>query len=357
MKNNIFVVLVLALLSTLLLPQIAAALTLTPPLLEIGVDPGREITSKIKVFNESDSTISLYPSTANFTAKDEIGTPYFLFGEEEGLASWIEITPGPIVLLPGERQDVVFNVKVPEDADPGGHYAGIFFGSAPPAIDSEAGQVTVVSKLGVLLLFRVSGDVTVKNAIQEFHILNDQKIFTRLPINFWYRLRNSGNLHIRPEGEIEIKNIFGLKTTKSPKKELTRQEEERYKYKFVNANPVDGAVLPESVRRFETAWKKSEPYDIEYRNFFQNFFSQAVAEYKNFAFGRYTAFLKLPNVPESLSMQGISFWVFPWHFLIVFIIILTISIWLVVLIVSRYNRWIINRARAKFEKEKTSNDE
>ena len=343
MKRNSAIVLVFSLL-IILLPQITAALTLTPPLLEIGVEPGREITSKIKVFNESDSTISLYPSTANFTAKDEIGTPYFLFVEEEGLASWIEITPGPIVLLPGERQDVVFNVKVPEDADPGGHYAGIFFGSAPPVIDSEAGQVTVVSKLGVLLLFRVSGDVTVRNAIQEFHILNDQKIFTRLPINFWYRLRNSGNLHIRPEGEIEIKNIFGLKTTKSPQKELTRQEEEQYKYKFVNANPIEGAVLPDSVRKFETAWKKSEPYDIENRNFFQNFISQAVAEYKNFAFGRYTASLKISNVPESLTVEKISFWVFPWHFLLLLVIVLIIAILILVLIISRYNRWIIKRA-------------
>ena len=357
MKNSIALVVLFVLALSFFPFQKAGALTLSPTLLELGVEPGGEINSKIKVFNESSGTVSLYPSAVNFTSQDEIGTPYFLYEEKEGLAAWIEIIPGPIVLLPGERQDVIFTIKVPQGAESGGHYAGILFGSAPSDVSPETGQVTIVSKLGALLLVRVSGDVTFQSAIQEFHILNDKTFFTRLPVDFWYRLRNGGNLHIRPQGEIAIKNIFGLTVTRKPKEDMDAAERRKYQYRFVDANPVDGAVLPESIRRFEAAWKKSEPYDIEYRNFFQNFFSQAIAEYKNFAFGRYTAFLKLPNVPESLSMQGISFWVFPWHFLIVFIVILTISIWLVVLIVSRYNRWIINRARAKFEKEKTSNDE
>ena len=298
---------------------------MTPPLLEFGVEPGGEILSKIKVFNESPETVSLYASTANFTAKDETGSPFFLFDEQEGLASWIEIAPNVIVLLPGERQDIPFSIKVPEEADSGGHYAGIFFGSSPD-IKQEENQVAIVSKLGILLLLRVSGDITSESAIQDFHILNDQNFFTRLPVQFLYRLRNAGNVHIRPKGVIEIKNILGISGVE------------------IEANPVDGVVLPSSIRRFEPIWQKSEPNEIDYKNFFQNFISQAVAEYKNFAFGRYTAALKLLNVPESLLVEKISFWVFPWHFLLTLIIALALVFWILAVIISRYNRWIINKA-------------
>jgi len=335
MTKRIFVFVLFLILLSAFLPQKAGALTLIPPLLEFGVEPGGEIVSKIKVLNETAETTTFYTSTANFNARDEFGNPNFLFEEKGGLADWIEINPGPIVLLPGERQDILFTVKVPNDADPGGHYAGIFFGSGPPQLAAEkGGQIGVVAKLGMLLLLRVSGDITIKSAIQEFHILNNQRFFTRLPVQFWYRLYNSGNLHIRPAGVIEIKNIFGLTSAK------------------ITANPVEGAVLPDSIRRFEPVWKKSEPPKIEYKNFFQNFFSQALAEYKNFAFGYYTASLKLSNVPESQLAEKISFWVFPWRFLLISIIVLTIIILIIFTIISRYNRWIIKRARASLENRK-----
>jgi len=326
------------LLLIILIPLKAAALTLVPPLLEFGVEPGGEIISKIKVLNETNDTTTLYTSSANFTSKDESGTPYFLFEEKQGLADWIEINPGPIVLLPGERQDITFNVKIPADADPGGHYAGIFFSSGPLELaPGEGGQVGIVAKLGTLLLLRVSGDITIENTIQEFHILNDQHFFIRLPVQFWYRLYNSGNLHIRPKGVIEIKNILGITSAK------------------ILANPTEGAVLPDSIRRFETVWKKSEASEIEYKNFFQNFFAQAIAEYKNFAFGRYTAALKLTNVPESRAVEKISFWVLPWHFLITATIIIIVAVLIIVFIISRYNRWIIKRARASLENRPREN--
>ncbi len=340
MTKKIVISGVILLLLAIFLPQKAGALTLVPPLLEFGVEPGGEIISKIKVLNETKDTATLYTSTANFTSKDELGNPFFLFEEKEGLADWIEINPGPIVLLPGERQDITFNVKIPADADPGGHYAGIFFSSGPSELapGEEAGQVGIVGKLGMLLLLRVSGDITIKNAIQEFHILNDQDFFTRLPVQFWYRLHNAGNLHIRPKGVIEIKNIFGLKSAE------------------VLANPVEGAVLPDSIRRFEPIWGKSETSKIEYKNFFQNFFEQVIAEYRNFAFGRYTAALKLTNVPESLAVEKISFWILPWHFLIISVIILLLAILFIIFIISRYNRWIIKKARVKFENENKKQD-
>lgn len=334
MKKYIIAISLISLVFAFLPPQKATALTLSPPLLEFVVEPGGDLISEIKIFNDSKETISLYASSANFTSRDESGNPFFLFEEQEGLASWIEIMPGPIVLLPGERQRIPFSIKVPQEADAGGHYAGIFFGSAPPDFgEEEGGNVSVVSKLGVLLLLRVSGDITQESTIQDFQISNNQNFFTKLPITFSYRLRNAGNIHIRPQGIIEINNAIGIFEGK------------------ILANPVEGAVLPSSIRRFESMWQKSEPVNIEYQNFFQDFWAQSLAEYRNFAFGKYTASLQLVNVPESAFTNKISFWVFPWHFLVIFITLLLLAVLIIVFVISRYNRWIIRRARINFKEE------
>jgi hypothetical protein len=326
--------------------QGAAALTLSPPLLELGADPGSSLTSKIKVFNETRDTLSLYLSTANFTARDELGNPDFLFEEKEGLASWIEINPGPIVLLPGEWRDVPFTINVPKEAEAGGYYAAIFFSSAPPQSSptQEGGQVAVVSKVGTLLLLKVSGEINFDNAVLEFRVLNDQKFFTQLPVKFWYRLRNNGNLHIRPVGYIDIKNIFILGS---------RQ---------ILANPIEGAVLPNSVRKFESVWRKSEFSEPQYRNFFQYFLEKAKSESKNFAFGYYTATLFLTNISDN-PLGKVSFWVFPWHFLTLLAIFLIIAILILTFLIKSYNRWIIKRAKIyldkldKLEKEKNKEKE
>jgi hypothetical protein len=313
-----------------LVPSGAKALTLSPPRLEFGIEPGSDLTSKVRVINESQETVTLYPSTANFTAKDESGNPYFLFDERGGLASWIDIAPGPFVLLAGERQDIPFSINVPKAAEAGGYYAGIFFSPTPPKTGGqEGGQVAVVSKLGTLVLLRVAGDVSIVTKVLEFHVADDQRVFTRLPVQFWYRLRNSSKVHILPLGVVKLKNMLGL-TSAEP-----------------TANPVEGAVLSNSTRRFEPVWQRNEQPEVVYRNGWQYFWAETWAEARNFAFGRYTAQLMLSNVPGTETVAKVSFWVLPWHFLLVTVVGLLLVWWVLKSGIGRYNRWIIKRAGAR----------
>lgn len=47
---------------------------------------------------------------------------------------------------------------MPENADPGGHYAAIFLSSLPPTKEGEK-TIGVASKIGALVLLRVEGDI------------------------------------------------------------------------------------------------------------------------------------------------------------------------------------------------------
>ena len=49
------------------LPQ-AKAITLIPPSLELGLIPGQSLQTSIKLFNESDATVQLYPEAVDFSA-------------------------------------------------------------------------------------------------------------------------------------------------------------------------------------------------------------------------------------------------------------------------------------------------
>lgn len=106
------------------------ALTVSPPVIELGGNPGQEVKSEIRLFNETDQDVTVWTSTADFKAKEgEEGEPAFYEStqEENDLSKWIKIVPGPITIPPLSWQSIPFSVEIPDNADPGGHYAAVFF--------------------------------------------------------------------------------------------------------------------------------------------------------------------------------------------------------------------------------------
>ena len=108
----------------------AWALTISPPLYEIGATPGQTLTTSLKVFNETESDSTWYFSTENFTSQGEQGEPKFYAGGTSNtfdLASWIIPPRAPITIKSGETRQVEFVIEVPKNAEPGGHYFLQFF--------------------------------------------------------------------------------------------------------------------------------------------------------------------------------------------------------------------------------------
>ena len=270
----------------------AHALTLIPPSLEVNLTPGVAYKTSVKLFNEEEKQIVLYPSTANFTAKDETGTPGFNFNEPvEGLSSWIQVDAGPYTIKPGERIEVPISINTPTDAEPGGHYSALFFAENPP----DKAQIAIGSKLGVLILGRVAGNVVEQGSISSFTVENTEML-TRLPINFAIRYQNTGNVHLRPVGSIEIKDMFGkVKAT-------------------LDVNTVKGATLPSSIRKYEATWDKSQLTQVS-GSAWSKFWQEYRNERANYALGKYTATASLTagETSKATSTNAITFWVWPWH--------------------------------------------
>jgi len=328
MKKISLIIPSLILLLILAAPIPSSALTISPSRLEFSANPGQRVEDIIRVFNETKDTIDIFTSAANFTAKiGETGEPEFLIpGEkEEGLATWIDIEEGPITLLPNEQKIIPFTVNVPLAADPGGHYAAIFFSPSPP--EGEGGVVGVIGKLGALVLLRVSGDIKEEGRLTEFSLKDNEKIYNHLPVDFGIRFENTGTVHLKPQGDILIKNIFGGESA------------------IVEVNKpkigTGGNVLPDSIRRFEASWIKKEIGESEPTGFLE----KLKAEKDNFAFGRYKADLVLDYGTQGKKSQAtLTFWVIPWRLTLLTIIGLLILIFLLIIGIKRYNRWIIKKA-------------
>jgi hypothetical protein len=317
----------------LLPPQHSQALTVNPKL-ELNSDPGFTLRTAIKVTNEERSSRLFYISYANFNSQDETGTPSFST-RREGLSTWIK-SQDTITLGPGETAEVPIEISIPQDAEPGGHFAGAFFSLEPGEQTSDKGRIAIGSRLGSLILLRVSGDFVQNATIVEFNTTGKKRFFTRLPIQFYYRFQNIGDDHQKPLGDIQINNTYGRNV------------------KILSANTVDGSVLPKSIRRFTSVWAepggglKQEPVVDLVEPPQLPFWASVKEQWSNFAFGRYTAKLKVVYGTKELKSANseLVFYIIPWHLLSVAVPIGIVLLIILRFALKRYNRYIIAKAAA-----------
>src|SRR5690606_24084524 len=112
------------------------------------------------------------------------------------LASWVEFDDNTFELGSGEEVQVPFLIRVPGNAEPGGHYASVYAQvGASSAVDSTGSSIG--QRIGSLVLLRVAGDVKEDAMVESFKVSNfdDGK-----PVPFEIRVKNQGSVHIRPIG-------------------------------------------------------------------------------------------------------------------------------------------------------------
>ena len=305
------------------------AITVSPPVRELFGEPGKTISGVIKLYNETNNDLKVYTLTKDFTAKDgEGGEPSFFPTEQQeemkDLASWIKLPPGLIEVKTLDWQNVVFSIDIPENAEPGGHYAAVFVTPSEEQVGGP-GAVGVNYQTGSLVMLTVAGQVSEGGNIEEFRTKNGKTFYDALPIPFELRIENTGNLHFKPEGFLEIRNMLG-------QKEMDKQ--------LLETNSGRN-VLTHSIRRFDLLWGDSDE-----KNWPKGFFDKMKFEWNNFHLGRYSAIVNIALPLGKTEIKTVALWIIPWQLLIV-IIILLVAIWY---LFRTYNRWIIKKAKEEKEK-------
>ncbi len=309
------------------------AMTVTPVRYEIKGNPGETLIEEMMIMNEDPVPVTYYSSFANFEAQGETGSASFVEPVDD-IGTWIE-TEKSVSLIPGEQRSVSYSIKIPENAEPGGHFGVIFWGTSP-GVGENGEQLSVSAQTGILILLSVSGDVKEEAGLLDFLKKDNKFWYNSLPVTFTYRFKNDGGDRIKPTGFIRISNTLFIPTKK------------------LDANPVNGNILPASTRKFVVDWVKyTEPKNtVAPTSVIKNFFHKAYYQWKNFAVGLYSAKLDITyGLQEKNVNKTVFFFVFPWQMLICLIIIITIIFFTGKTLVIKYNKYIIKQAHSSVVKK------
>lgn len=298
MSRNVIFITIAGLLLTALFgtPLSSNAVTVGPVKLEYSVDPGQVIEGQMFLMNEEQKTQTFYPSFERFTEED--GVKVFL-KENSDLSTWFSIASS-ITLSPGDKKDVPFSIKIPENASPGGHFAVMWWSTTPP--DKNNQTVSIVTRAGVLVYLRVSGNVVEKGNIHSFYSGN--RLILSFPVSFTTIFYNDGNVDLTPEGSVVISNVFGSERGTLP----------------INSNGA--SILPQSSKSFNAEWDGS-----------------------GFFFGPYKARVILKYGSSNLTAESYQ-WIFMFSWYAVLIIaLLIVVIFAFPRLIKAYNRRVIEKYR------------
>jgi len=284
----------------------AQGIQISPTLVELNAARGKTYSIKLNVMNVTTSDLLYKASVDDFNSADETGSPHIILDSKlpatASIVTWVSTIP-EFTLHSRESITIDAQVMVPADAEPGGHYGVLRFSGTAPEISSTG--VGLSASAGTLLLVRVDGAITEKAALEAFYSSKDGKqssFFENSPITFVTRVKNDGNIHVKPVGSIELHDMFG---------------------NLVNTMPVNedkSNVLPSSIRRFESSYDNA------------------------WMVGLYTANLTVGYGTTGQAITNtISFWVIPYKVIIAVLLVLAIIIFLLKRMLTVYNRRVIEK--------------
>jgi hypothetical protein len=289
--NNIYragVAVVILLLSVLLFYTPASAqnidnaitLGITPQLLEITANPGEVVKSTFRLTNASSENLAIRTIPKNFTPNGEEGAVNLTEDDTTyAIARWISVAPETSTVAANKTQDFEVSISVPSNAEPGSHFGSVVFQTIPPENDEAAALVS--QEIAPVILVRIAGDTSESVVIEEF---KPQSSFysNENSVELISRIKNTGNVHFKPTGQIVIKNIFGSEVTKL---ELDKKN-----------------VLPDSIRQFVNEW-----------------------QIDGFKMGRFTAELTLVTGEDNnIETVSTTFIIFPYQIILPIILLLSI---------------------------------
>jgi hypothetical protein len=137
-------------------------------------------------------------------------------------------------LKSGESARIGIIIAIPANAPHGSHAGLVAFSTQPPEGSADDSFIAIAYSTGALVSVRVGDDGGDAATVREFR--SQSRVSGTSSATFVTRVENTGTALVRPYGVITITDIFGRFTSS------------------VSFNPTGGAILPGSLRKYETSW-------------------------------------------------------------------------------------------------------
>ena len=232
----------------------------------------------VKSYSMQLTNLSGIDQTYYLSKKDIIdvqagGVPVFARTNSElsgyELSDWIKLDRDSILIPANGEATVNFTLEVPESASPGGHFGAVIVSVEPPEMESSGASIGY--EVANIVSIRIAGDVLEKGQIRQ--LSTNSFINSEIDIDFLVRVENEGNTLIKPNGPLEITNMFGKKVA------------------TLVFNEKLSGVFPKATESFQISW-----------------------EDEGTGFGRYEAILSASygeNGSMNTMSSTVSFWVLP----------------------------------------------
>jgi len=193
----------------------SSSLAIIPPRFELFGNPGDTVVDKLQVENQSGVSQNYSIDIQDFSAQGDEGGVNLIDPTTDKssyqLAKWVTVEPSRFTVAANSESVLNIVIKIPTKAEPGGHYASVLVRKDTA---ESPGGAAVDTRIGSLILLRVSGAVTESASIDYFKA---QDSFAQYgPVTLDLRTMNKGNVHVNPTGTIVVTNMFGSKVAELP---------------------------------------------------------------------------------------------------------------------------------------------
>ena len=302
-------------------------LIVSPLPISLTASPGATVSAQLKIKNGGAVPETLTVGLMKFSAFGDEGSPRLMDREKgDDYFDWVKFSENEFVLNPNEWKTITATITVPQSVAFGYYYA-VTFQRKNEDIPGGPRSTKIVGATATLILL----EVPVPNAIREVEVLeffSPQKIYEFLPTKFFVKLKNKGNVHVAPRGNIFIDGM-GQKDVA-----------------ILNINDLKGNVLPNSNRIFETEWTDGFPvFEPETKDGVVVTDSHGKPKLKikwdlstltKLRFGKYTANMLLvyDDGKKDIPIEGkLEFLVIPWRLLgifLIFAILIVAGLWSII---------------------------
>ena len=316
-------------------PKAGISLNVSPVFINLTTDPGKKVTSQFRVTNNNNFEEELRFNIAKFESNPETGKPVLVeVTKEDEFVDWLTFSKKQIKLGPNESKTIKFTIDPSSEAALG-YYYGIVVNRAQsfkPGTDKIQAVIIGAPAIPVLLEVR---SPNAKKELQLIDFKTDKPFYEYLPVTFEMVLKNTGNVHIVPAGDIFIDS--------ASKKNIN----------ILPANKGRNNILPQSERTLRNSWDDAFIYLAPKRDENNNIVKDKdghtiykaewdLTKADQFRIGKYTANLLMVyddgkrDVPLEAS---VSFWVVPWRLILLILAIILGPALIVYLIMKiRYER-------------------
>ncbi len=286
------------------LPQSGINLTISPTFLNLLTDPGKKVSAPIKIKNNGNETEYMEIVLAKFEASEDGSAPKLIDIEDtDEFYQWISFSAPQFILAPNQTKTITVSITPAKTAGLG-YYYGVIFRRIQEK-QAGAGEAVITGAPAVSILLEVKSPHA-KRELQLIDFTTDHLFYEYLPTTFNIKVKNTGNIHLIPGGDIFIDSL--------KQKQMA----------IIPLNPGRGNILPKTQRTFTTSWNDAmilrvpdeKKKDIETAKGVTTFkTTYDLAKADKFRIGKYTAhaLLVYDNGERDVPLEAtVSFWVVPW---------------------------------------------